>query len=236
MSGAATNTVVAGPGSLSAVPLLTSSVSVGCCGRHELALAERTARRAGRQRRLAGGAGQRRLDRHRGRRRLWRPGRRRLGVDCGCGVAARCWPAPASEVSDALTIGARGGMAAAVGGIRSMAGLSSIGLASTGRLLPRHAPPARPWRDAAVIARTGLSARSASRRLRSSETLSVGLWRDTAFLAGACGADLGRGLSGSLIWTCAISSEGCSAKASEAASASDEASATPSRRCRRRGE
>ena len=29
MSGAATNTVAAGPGSLSAVPLLTSSVSVG---------------------------------------------------------------------------------------------------------------------------------------------------------------------------------------------------------------
>src|SRR6476661_7518049 len=32
MSGAATNTVEAAPGSLIAVPLLTSSVSVGCCG------------------------------------------------------------------------------------------------------------------------------------------------------------------------------------------------------------
>src|SRR6476659_8689990 len=32
MSGAATNTVEAAPGSLIAVPLLISSVSVGCCG------------------------------------------------------------------------------------------------------------------------------------------------------------------------------------------------------------
>src|SRR5689334_11071282 len=32
MSGAATNTVLAAPGSLIAVPLCSSSVSVGCCG------------------------------------------------------------------------------------------------------------------------------------------------------------------------------------------------------------
>jgi hypothetical protein len=124
-------------------------------------------------------------------------------------------------VSDALTIGARGGMAASVGGIRSTAGLSSIDLASTGRLLPCMTAGAA-MGDDAVIARTACSARSASRRLRSSETLSVGLWRDTAFLAGACGAILGAGRSGSLIWTCASSSEGWSAKASDTASASDE--------------
>jgi hypothetical protein len=112
-------------------------------------------------------------------------------------------------------------MAACVGGIRSMAGLSSIALASTGRS-SRDMTAGAAMGDAAVIARTARSARSASRRLRSSETLSVGLWRDTAFLAGTCGVSLGGALSGSLIWTCASNSEGWSVKASDAASASDE--------------
>ena len=110
-------------------------------------------------------------------------------------------------MSDALAIGARGGMAACVGGIRSMAGLSSIALAPTGRLSPGMAAGAA-MGDDAVIARTACSARSASRRLRSSETLSVAVWRDTAFLAGAGGATLGAGRSGSLIWTWASNSEG----------------------------
>src|SRR6266567_197224 len=217
MSGAATNTVAAGPGSLSAVPLLTSSVSVGASvGTSWLwPNARPDAPPAG-----------------------W-PGGPAIGgwigtgagagggtgvgawANCGCGGLAPCWPPPTSEVSDALTIGARGGMAACVGGIRSTAGLSSIDLASTGRLLPCMTAGAA-MGDDAVIARTACSARSASRRLRSSETLSVGLWRDTAFLAGVCGATLGAGRSGSLIWTCASSSEGWNAKASDAASASDE--------------
>src|SRR5882757_7835976 len=220
MSGAATNTVAAGPGSLSAVPLLTSSVSVGASvGTSWLWPNARPDAPP------AGGAG-------------W-PGGPATGgwigtgagagggtgvgacANCGWPGAAPCWPAPTSAVSDALTIGARGGMAASVGGIRSTAGLSSIDLASTGRLLPGMTAGAA-MGDDAVIARTACSARSASRRLRSSETLSVGLWRDTAFLAGAGGAILGAGRSGSLIWTCASSSEGWSAKASDTASASDE--------------
>src|SRR5580704_2879528 len=203
MSGAATNTVAAGPGSLSAVPLLTSSVSVGASvgtswlwpnGRPDAPP-------------LTTGAG----------------GGTGVGAWANCGEvgAAPCWPAPPSAVSDALTIGARGGMAACVGGIRSTAGLSSIALASTGRPSPCGAAGAA-MGGGAVIARTACSARSASRRLRSSETLSVGLWRDTAFLAGTSGAALGGALSGSLIWTCASTSEGCTAKASDAASASDE--------------
>src|SRR5580704_9402266 len=215
MSGAATNTVAAGPGSLSAVPLLTSSVSVGASvgtswlwpnGRPDappLTTGAGGAIGTGAGAGGGGGAG--------------------VGAWANCGEvgAAPCWPAPPSAVSDALTIGARGGMAACVGGIRSTAGLSSIALASTGRPSPCGAAGAA-MGGGAVIARTACSARSASRRLRSSETLSVGLWRDTAFLAGTCGAALGGALSGSLIWTCASTSEGCTAKASDAASASDE--------------
>src|SRR5229473_1340182 len=223
MSGAATNTVAAGPGSLSAVPLLTSSVSVGASvgtswlwpnGRPDAPPVSGAGWPGGP---ATGGC-------------IGTGAGAGAGGGTGVGAWANCgwdgigvgWPAPTSEVSDALTIGARGGMAAVVGGIRSTAGLSSIALASIGRPSPCVAAGAAAGADA-FIARTACAARSDSRRLRSSETLSVGLWRDTAFLAGAGGRALGGGaLSGSLIWTCASNSEGWNAKASDAASASDQ--------------
>src|SRR6266851_666088 len=224
MSGAATNTVAAGPGSLSAVPLLTSSVSVGASvgtswlwpnGRPD---APPLTTGAGGPDGPAAGGG---IGTGAG---VGVGGGTGVGAwaNCGCGGLAPCWPPPTSAVSDALTIGARGGMAACVGGIRSMAGLSSIALASIGRLSPCVAAGAAAGADA-FIARTACAARSDSRRLRSSETLSVAVCRDTAFLAGAGGRALGGGaLSGSLIWTCASNSEGWNAKASDAASASDQ--------------
>src|SRR5262245_4085104 len=126
MSGAATNTVEAGPGSFRAVPLLTSSVSVGASvGTIWLWANGRPGAPV-----TAGGAG---VPAAGG----W------IGTGCGagvgawancgggdagcatagggavvgcCGVAASGWPRSTVGVSAALAIGARGGMAATVGG------------------------------------------------------------------------------------------------------------------------
>ena len=71
----ATNTVVAGPGSLIAVPFWTSSVSVGCCGGTTWLWAKgrpgarRDRMTDGRQRRPCAGGRTDRLDRHRSSRR-----------------------------------------------------------------------------------------------------------------------------------------------------------------------
>ena len=147
MSGAATNTVEAGPGSLSAVPLLTSSVSVGgSVGTIWLWANGRPGAppvTAGWLRR----AGGRRLDRHRRRRaQASAPGRTcgRGAAGCGCstiggGAAAgggetrSGWPRSTPGVSAALAIGARGGMAATVGGREStgVTAASSAGATAT---------------------------------------------------------------------------------------------------------
>src|SRR6185295_14101716 len=97
ISGAATNTVEAAPGSLIAVPLLTSSVSVGCCGGTTWLCANG---------RLGapvtdGGAGA-------------APGVGGIGTGCGRACASRVWGACVSESavgSGAGTVGeTTGGM------------------------------------------------------------------------------------------------------------------------------
>ena len=105
MSGAATNTVAAGPGSLSAVPLLTSSVERRRLGRHDLALAERPARRAaasptgaaagGAGRAAAGSAPAPAAGRRRRRRRL---GELRRRAPAAATVRTSDWPTPTSGV------------------------------------------------------------------------------------------------------------------------------------------
>src|SRR5918993_564595 len=221
MSGAATNTVEAGPGSLSAVPLLTSSVGVGgwvgtiwlwANGRPGAppvtagwlgvpAAGGWIGTGAG----VGAGVG------------AWANfGRGAAG--CGCstivgGAAAggetrSGWPRSTPGVSAALAIGARGGTAATVGGMESTGATVASFTAGT-------------MAAGALIERTTEAARSASRRLRSSETLSVAVVRD-AFLAGGGALGLVWTRSGSLIWTCASSSEGWNVKASDATSATDE--------------
>src|SRR5882762_1743032 len=229
MSGAATNTVAAGPGSLSAVPLLTSSVSVGASvgttwlwpnGRP--AAPPVTTGAGGLAGPAAGGwigtgAGE-------GVGAWANCGAGADGVTAAGGCAGVAWPAPTS-VREALTIGGRGGMAATVGGSESTMDLVSTALASTVLLsacIIAGVASGEAMAGDEFIARTACAVRSNSRRLRSSETLSVAVCRDAAFLAGACGLGLAGTLSGSLIWTCASNSEGWKAKASDAASASDE--------------
>src|SRR6202163_1900597 len=227
MSGAATNTVAAGPGSLSAVPLLTSSVSVGASvgttwlwpnGRPAAPPVTTGAGGDG----AATGGGWIGTGAGDGVGAWANCGAGADGVTAAGGCAGVAWPTPAS-VSEALTIGARGGMAATVGGSESTADLVSAALASTALLSGISAGVAASGAAMAgdeFIARTACAARSDSRRLRSSETLSVAVCRDAAFLAGACGLGLVGTLSGSLIWTCASTSEGWKEKASDAASAS----------------
>src|SRR5882757_7803781 len=253
MSGAATNTVVAGPGSLMAVPLPTSSFSVGCwVGTSWLWPKLRpgapvTVGDDGGGLPVVGG---------------WTgtgagasPGGRAwaswiFGVD-GCAATAAGGSSepgcvPMVGVNEADTIGVRGGIAATVGGSEPAAFLASPGgaaaiaaaAAAGGTAACGAGVPAAGFCGAAaglladmvvdagvaVMSRTMPAARSASRRLRSSETLSVGDVRD-AFLAVALvfcglGCALGGGwLSPSIAW--ASRRLGCSAKASAAASASD---------------
>src|SRR5829696_183140 len=223
MSGAATKTVEAGPGSLSAVPLLTSSVSVGgSVGTIWLWANGRPCAPPvtagwlgvpaaggwiGTGAGVGAGVG------------AWA----NFGIGatgCGCstivgGAAAgggetrSGWPRSTPGVSAALAIGALGGMAATVGG-RESTGVTAASFT------------AGAMAAGALIERTTEAARSASRRLRSSETLSVAVVRD-GFLAGGGGAlGLVWTRSGSLIWTCASSSEGWNVKASDATSATDE--------------
>ena len=95
-------------------------------------------------------------------------------------------------------------MASIVGGNDSPAALVPAGLGSVE--LPAVVMAAGATVGAAagvaeVIARTACSTRSASRRLRSSDTLSVGSCLRTVFLAGAGGLGLVWTRSGSLIWT-----------------------------------
>jgi hypothetical protein len=120
-----------------------------------------------------------------------------------------------------LAIGARVGIAATVGGREStgVAAASFTAGAMAEGAVSAAAGAARP--AGGLSERTTEAARSASRRLRSSETLSVAVVRD-AFLAGAGALGLVWTRSGSLIWTCASSSEGWNVKASDAISATDE--------------
>src|SRR5262245_2408046 len=137
--------------------------------------------------------------------------------------------APMSGVSEALVIGARGGMAATVGGSEpaplASAGVTPAGLvwadltskdgaggwaaeATGGAATDAAAAGAVVGAGAAVISRTSWAARSASRRLRSSDTVSLGCWRD-AFLTFAgfgLGCALAGGVSGST--DCAVSNVG----------------------------
>jgi hypothetical protein len=146
-------------------------------------------------------------------------------------------------VSEAETMGRRGGIAATVGGSDAMPFLASaadvtasVAAAAAGGKVD-CAPIAGAGGDdaavvltagaaveagAVVISRTTPAARSASRRLRSSETLSVGEARDVFLAAGLVFCGLGCALGGcwvSLSIVCASTRVGCNAKASEAASA-----------------
>src|SRR5260221_5274184 len=143
-------------------------------------------------------------------------------------------------VNEAETIGGRAGMAATVGGSEpGAAAIAAAAVASgtTGCCTGARGPGVCGSAAAVVliagvavgagvtvISRTTPAARSASRRLRSSETLSVGEVRE-AFLAdglGFCGlgCTLGGGwLSPSIAW--ASRRVGWNAKASEAASATE---------------
>src|ERR1700682_3109774 len=156
MSGAATNTVAAGPGSLSAVPLLTSSVSVGASV---------------------------------GTTWLW-PNGRPAAPPVTTGAGGLAGPAAGGWIGT----GAGDGV-----GAWANCGAGADGVTATGGGGGTE-PTAASGVSDAVIARTACSARSASRRLRSSETLSVAVCLDTGFLAGGRGGggvcsavSLGRG-------------------------------------------
>src|SRR5689334_22815148 len=88
-------------------------------------------------------------------------------------------PPPTSGVNDAVTTGARGGIAATVGG--SADGAVAVGAGAVAAAVFAGAgvlAGAAADVEAPVISRTTWAARSDSRRLRSSETLSVGVCRD----------------------------------------------------------
>src|SRR5262249_55426085 len=87
---------------------------------------------------------------------------------------------PMLGVSDVATIGDRGGMAATVGGSEPVAFLASSGAATAAAAAAARGTAACGAGVAVVeeMSRTTPAARSASRRLRSSETLSVGEVRD----------------------------------------------------------
>ena len=205
MSGAATNTVAAGPGQLERGALVDLERQRRRLGRHELALAERPARRAAALPPAPAA--------------MARPP-----------AAAGSAPAPAPAAATA--VGAWTNCGAGPDGVTAAAGArladAEVGQRSAhdrrarrnggdgrrqqtlrrtwfrpawlrplavGRQPPAWPPAAPPWRATNVIARTAWAARSDSRRLRSSETLSVGVCRDAAFLAGAGGL----GLAGTLV-------------------------------------
>src|SRR5258708_30447497 len=132
----------------------------------------------------------------------------------GWGVASSGWPTSTPGVSEAPMIGTRGGMAATVGG--ESVGPTATVPCSTGLLSAGSAA-------GELIERMRASTRCDSRRLRSSDTLSVGVCLDAGFLGGACGlAALGGALSGSFICTCANDSEGRTANCRQAANAAHE--------------
>src|SRR5471032_2118346 len=269
ISGAATNTVVAGPGSLIAVPLLTSSASVGCwvgttwlCAKGRLGAPVVTTVVGGLVEGVVGGLA----------------GAGRTGAGAGGGVACACVCASLgrgvgagmetgagnlgsgsdvglafgelscvrsavgvvggavfamgsvlftgmSGVSEAVTIGARCGMAATVGGSDpiSLAGGGTLGsttgaAACTGSGVTAAGPPGAA--GAAVMARTSCSARSASRRLRSSDTVSLAMCRLFFFAATGFALGFGSTWTGALVSSAwASTSVGLRAKASDAASA-----------------
>src|SRR5436190_19136595 len=211
MSGAATNTVEAAPGNLIAVPLLTSRVSVGCCGgttwlcangRPDAPLTDGGAGAA------PGAVGW-----------IGVGGRACTSRICGAGVAGASAVAtggggrPTVGVRAALTVVARAG--------KAIAGLVSTGLASadlaSGSLT--SAAFVSVLADAAGAASSAaLAVRSASRRLSSSATLSVGVTLCAGFFLAVLGLAWA-GTSGSLA-TCSITSVDWKAKPREAASAS----------------
>src|SRR5215813_9262152 len=139
MSGAATNTVEAGPGSLSAVPLLTSSVSVGGSVGTTVLWANGRPAAPATGGGLAGWAGGLVVGGWIG------TGAGGVGACANCGggaagvrstvdgatgvggaIAGDGGVSPTSGVSDARMIGARGGMAATVGGRLSAGDFVSV--------------------------------------------------------------------------------------------------------------
>src|SRR5690242_9854986 len=130
-------------------------------------------------------------------------------------------PPLTSGVSDAVTTGARGGIAATVAG--SAAGAVDAGAGAVAAVFAgtEVAAGAAAGVTAPVISRTTWAARSASRRLRSSETLSVAVCRDfRACLGWALGLAVSLcGAASSDAW--ASARYGCMTKAIDAANASE---------------